>query len=178
VIVKLAKRNGGIYEPEMRLSLFGLPGILMPVGVYMYGLTTAEVRKNRILSPSSDANTKCLQGMPWIIPAIGSGFVGFGIGGVGDIALTILQDAYTEILPDALIGVAFVRNIMAMILVFVIQPWFDGMGVYNAFVLLGCVSVAFSLTAIPMYIWGKKSRVRCAARYRYYAGKQFIVRAL
>jgi hypothetical protein len=116
--------------------------------------------------------------MPWIIPALGSAFVGFAIGGVGDIALTYLQDSYTEILPDALIGVAFVRNIMAMILVFVIQPWFDGMGVYNAFVLLGCISVAFSLTAIPMYIWGKKARVACAPRYRYYAGKQFIVRAL
>jgi hypothetical protein len=116
--------------------------------------------------------------MPWIIPAIGSGFVGFAIGGVGDIALTYLQDAYTEILADALIGVAFVRNIMAMILVFVIQPWFAGMGVYNAFVLLGCISVAFSLTAIPMYIWGKKARVKCAGKYRYYAGKQFLVRSL
>jgi hypothetical protein len=116
--------------------------------------------------------------MAWIIPCIGSGFVGFAIGGVGDIALTYLQDSYTEVLADALIGVAFVRNIMAMILVFVIQPWFDGMGVYNAFVLLGCISTAFSLLAIPMYIWGKKARVKCAPRYRYYAGKQFIVRAL
>jgi hypothetical protein len=49
VIVKLAKRNGGIYEPEMRLSLFFLPGILMPVGVFMYGLTTAEVSHSQIL---------------------------------------------------------------------------------------------------------------------------------
>jgi hypothetical protein len=116
--------------------------------------------------------------MPWIIPCIGSGFVGFAIGGVGDIALTYLQDAYTEILADALIGVAFVRNIMAMILVFAIQPWFNGMGVYNAFVLLGCISVAFSLTAVPMYIWGKTYRVKCAARYREFAGKQFNIRSL
>jgi hypothetical protein len=43
VIVKLSKRNGGIYEPEMRLTLFFLPGILMPIGVLMYGLTTSEV---------------------------------------------------------------------------------------------------------------------------------------
>jgi len=158
-IVVLAKRNGGIYEPEMRLFLFVLPGILMPVGVFMYGLCTAL-------------------GQAWIIPAVGSGFIGFAIGGMGDIALTYLQDSYTEILPDALIGVAFVRNIMATILVFVIQPWFNGMGVYNSFVLLGCISVAFSLTAIPMYIWGKKARIRCADRYRHYAEKQFVIRSL
>jgi hypothetical protein len=115
--------------------------------------------------------------MPWIIPCIGYAFVGFAIGGTGDIALTFLQDSYNLILPDALIGVAFVRNIMAMILVFVITPWFNGMGVYNAFVLLGCISVAFSLTAIPMYIWGKDLRRKRTAKYRYYAQKQFAVRS-
>lgn len=61
-LIKLSKRNGGIYEPEMRLTLFVLPAILMPVGVFMYGLCTAE-------------------GRPWIIPAVGSAFIGFAIGG-------------------------------------------------------------------------------------------------
>lgn len=158
-IVKLAQRNGGIYEPEMRLTLFILPGVLMPVDVFMYGVCTAE-------------------GMAWIIPMVGSAFIGFAIGGIGDIALTYLPDAYTEILPDSLIGVAFLRNILAAVLVFVVQPWFNRMGVYNAFVPLGCISVTFSLTAIPIYIWGKKFRTKCAAKHRYYAGKQFVVRSL
>jgi hypothetical protein len=67
---------------------------------------------------------------------------------------------------------------MAMILVFAITPWFDGMGVYNAFVLLGCISVAFSLTVIPMQIWGKEYRIKHAAKYRSYAQKQFVIRSL
>jgi MFS family permease len=156
-IVHLARRNKGVYEPEMRLTLFVLPGILMPVGVFMYGLCTAN-------------------GMHWIIPTMGSALIGFSIGGVGDIALTYLQDSYEEILPDALIGVAFVRNIMATILVFTITPWFDGMGVYDAFVLLGCISVAFSLLGIPMYFYGKKVRVLKTEKYKYYAGKQFVIK--
>lgn len=158
-LVKLARRNSGIYEPEFRLTLFVLPGVLMPLGVFMYGLTTAE-------------------GKPWIIPCVGTGFIGFAIGGVGDIALTYLQDSYLEILPDALIGVAFIRNIMATILVFVIQPWFNGMGVYDSFVLLGCLSVLFSLFAVPIYVFGKRFRWRCAERYRYYASKQFVIRSI
>ncbi|KIW05911.1 hypothetical protein, variant [Verruconis gallopava] len=156
-IVRLARRNGGLYEPEMRLVLFILPGTLMPVGVFMYGLCTAE-------------------GMHWIIPTIGSALIGFGIGGTGDIALTYLQDAYELVLPDALIGVAFVRNIMATILVFAIGPWFDGMGVYNSFVLLGCLSVAFSLLAVPMFFFGKKARIRRKNEYEYYAQKMFVVK--
>ena len=43
-VVRLAKRNGGIYEPEMRLYLFFLPGICMPIGIFWYGFTTAKVR--------------------------------------------------------------------------------------------------------------------------------------
>jgi hypothetical protein len=107
VIVKLAQRNGGIYEPEMRLFLFPLPALLMPIGLFMYGLSIAK-------------------GLSWPIAAVGSGFVGFAIGGMGDIALTYLQDAYTEILPDALVGVALIRNVLAMMLVFALNDWFEG----------------------------------------------------
>lgn len=43
-IVKLAKRNGGIYEPEMRLWL-ALPGaVLVSAGVFMFGIGIAHVR--------------------------------------------------------------------------------------------------------------------------------------
>jgi len=107
VIVKLAQRNGGIYEPEMRLYLWPLPALLMPLGLFMYGLSIAK-------------------GLSWPIAAVGTGFVGFAIGGMGDIALTYLQDAYTEILPDALVGVALIRNLLAMMLVFVLSDWFAG----------------------------------------------------
>lgn len=44
LILKLARRNGGIYEPEMRLQMFIVPGVALPVGIFMYGLTIAVVR--------------------------------------------------------------------------------------------------------------------------------------
>ena len=41
-IRRLAKRNGGIYEPEMRLYL-AIPALLiMPAGYFMFGLTLAK----------------------------------------------------------------------------------------------------------------------------------------
>lgn len=35
--------------------------------------------------------------MPWIINAVGSGFIGFAIGGGGDMSLTYLQDSHEHV---------------------------------------------------------------------------------
>lgn len=42
-ILQVAKRRGGIYEPETRLWLFLIPAVFMPAGLLMYGLTIAQV---------------------------------------------------------------------------------------------------------------------------------------
>lgn len=39
----LARRNEGVYEPEMRLYISLLPGILGPVGLFLYGYSVSEV---------------------------------------------------------------------------------------------------------------------------------------
>jgi len=42
-IVWFTKRNGGIYELEMRLYLATLPALLGPIGLFVYGYSTAAV---------------------------------------------------------------------------------------------------------------------------------------
>ncbi|KAF5686923.1 HOL1 substrate-H+ antiporter [Fusarium circinatum] len=153
-IVQIAKRRGGIYEPETRLWLFLVPGLCMTIGCLMYGLTIAK-------------------GMPWIINAVGSGFIGFAIGGGGDMSLTFLQDSHEHIIGPALTGVVFVRNVIATGLVFAVTPWMEGMGVYNMYVVLGCISTAVALTCVPMVIWGRTFRVRLAGKYEYFTNKQY-----
>ncbi|KAF7549277.1 hypothetical protein G7Z17_g6485 [Cylindrodendrum hubeiense] len=111
-IMQVAKRRGGVYEPETRLWLFLVPSLSMVIGSLVYGLTISK-------------------GMPWIINAVGAGFIGFAIGGTGDMALTYVQDSYQLILGNALTGVIFVRNILATALVFAISPWMEGMGIYD-----------------------------------------------
>ncbi|KIW76508.1 hypothetical protein Z517_11254 [Fonsecaea pedrosoi CBS 271.37] len=153
-ILQVAKRRGGIYEPETRLWLFLVPGFCMPIGLFMYGLTISK-------------------GMAWPINAVGAGFIGAAIGGCGDISLTYCQDCYQYILGDALTSVVFVRNIISTALVFAITPWMTNMGVYNMFVLLGCLSIAVVLTCVPLIIWGRKWRAHFAGRYEYFAAKQY-----
>ncbi|KAM5350334.1 hypothetical protein ACJ41O_006839 [Fusarium nematophilum] len=153
-IVQIAKRRGGIYEPETRLWLFLVPGLSMTIGCLMYGLTIAK-------------------GMPWIINAVGAAFIGFSIGGCGDMALTYVQDSYQHILGPALTGVVFIRNIIATGLVFAVSPWMAGMGVYNMFVLLGCIAVVIAFTCVPLIFWGRRFRAQLAPKYDYFIDQQY-----
>lgn len=70
-------------------------------------------------------------------------------------------------------GVVFVRNVIATGLVFAASPWMEGMGVYNMFVVLSCISTAIALTCIPMVIWGRKFRVQLAGKYDYFINQQY-----
>lgn len=157
-ILWAAKKRGGVYDPEMRLWLYFLPGLMLSFGILLYGLTIAK-------------------GMPWISNAMGAAFVGFGVGGVGDITLTYAQDSYTDIVGDAFVAVAMVRNLLAMALVFAVPPWLQNMGTYDMFTLLGCLSLSLSITTAVMVIWGKKWRKACADLYRYYATRQYSPRS-
>lgn len=128
--------------------------------------------------------------MPWIINGIGAAFIGFALGGCGDMALTYLQDSYQEvghitahflnlirltlrqIIGDALVGVIFVRNALATILIFAIPPWVEHMGVYDMYVVLAVLSTAVALTCVPFCLWGPSWRAKLASKYECYAERQ------
>jgi hypothetical protein len=76
--IRLARRNKGIFEPEMRLWV-ALPAVFtLPAGILLFGLPTAY-------------------GMPWIVPCIGSGIFGFSMVTIWDAALTYAMDCYVEV---------------------------------------------------------------------------------
>lgn len=54
IILQLAKRNRGIFEPEMRLWL-ALPGVVLaPAGLLLFGLSLAKVRTDDMLETTSN----------------------------------------------------------------------------------------------------------------------------
>ncbi|THY19391.1 FAD/NAD(P)-binding domain-containing protein, partial [Aureobasidium pullulans] len=69
-------------------------------------------------------------------------FVGLGHG-----VLTYLLDGYGNIAGDALVGVAFVRNICATAIVFAATPWMEALGMYYLF-------VSQAVSQCSLHFWG------------------------
>ncbi|KAJ5806860.1 hypothetical protein N7474_010452 [Penicillium riverlandense] len=146
-ILWLSKKNGGIYEPEMRLWLALPAAILGPASILMFGLGLAY-------------------GIHWALLAVGFGFFGFTLASIGSISLSYLMDCYQDIIGDALVGVIFMRNIISVIVLFVLTPWVDGMGIQNLHILCAVVAFVVYLIPVPLLIWGKKARIASAPMYK------------
>ncbi|KAH1621679.1 hypothetical protein KXX21_007764 [Aspergillus fumigatus] len=143
-ILFFARRNKGYYEPEMRLYILHLPALTLAGGLIMFGTTIAR-------------------GLHWIWPSIAGGLFGFGLGSIGDAALALVIDSYRDVWP-------FLRNAISIGIPFAISPWLEGSGAQNMFLTCGFVSLAVTLTIIPMVLYGRKMRMLTAARYRVMAG--------
>lgn len=76
--LRQAKKNKGIFEPEMRLwtVLWATP--FAPAGMLIFGYALGN-------------------GAPWIVVAVGYAIYGFGMAPVSSAALTYLTDAYTNV---------------------------------------------------------------------------------
>ncbi|KAI1078608.1 major facilitator superfamily transporter [Whalleya microplaca] len=145
-VTRLARRNGGIFEPEMRLYIYIVPVILMSGGIIMFGATADR-------------------GLHWIYPSIGGACFAFGLGAGGDIAFTFVIDSYRDLVAEAFVGVAFLRNAISICIPLALVPWMKDVGITNVHILGGCISLFIGLLHIPMIIWGKKIRVALAPRY-------------
>ncbi|PLN81755.1 MFS general substrate transporter [Aspergillus taichungensis] len=158
MIVLLSKRNGGIYEPEMRLWLALPVAVTNPASLLMLGLGLAYESH-------------------WSVIAVGYGIFGFGFAIISETTLSYLMDSYQDIIGDALVGVIFTRNILSVIVLFVLTPWVNGMHMQNTHILIAVLCFVVLLLPVPLLLWGKKARVSTASRYRRMAANQPTHRA-
>lgn len=157
VILWLARRNKGIYEPEMRLWVMAPFLPFAPAGAFMFGIGLNN-------------------GASWPVLAVGYAICSFGTTPISSIALTYITDSYTEIVGDALVGVTFTRNALATIFVFALTPWINGVGMKNVFITIGVIGIAVLSFAFVFIAKGKQFRIWTAPRYRYFAERQFDAR--
>ncbi|PHH67430.1 hypothetical protein CDD81_41 [Ophiocordyceps australis] len=145
-IVKFAKRNNGIFEPEMRLWLMPFPAVAMSAGLIMFG-ATADM------------------GMHWIFPSLGAGLFALGFGAISDITFTLVIDSYPNLVAQTFVVIAFFRNLVSIAGPFSITPWMDAMSVTAIFCIAGGISMAVHLFGIALILYGKKWRTAIAPRY-------------
>ncbi|KAA8896867.1 hypothetical protein TRICI_006822 [Trichomonascus ciferrii] len=135
----MARRNGGIREPETRLWLMGLTAIIAPIGMFLFGVGTARY-------------------WSWPVPYVGLGFIGFGWGCAGDLSMAYLMDCYPEMVLEGMVGVAFINNMIGCIFTFACSPWIDAQGNFKTYIAIGILEFVFMVLTIPMIYYGKESR--------------------
>lgn len=77
---------------------------------------------------------------------------------------------------EAFVAIAFIRNIASIAFYFAITPWFEHSGIQGMYIVVAVLALVVASLHVPLIIWGKKIRVKTAARYVEYAAKKSQIR--
>ncbi|KAI0391713.1 MFS general substrate transporter [Xylariaceae sp. FL0594] len=142
VVVKaMARRNGGLYEPEFRLVMAAPILVTTLLGLIGFGW-------------SAEAND------PWIAPTLFFGVVSFGCSLGSTTAITFCVDSYRQYAGEALVTLNFAKNVLhGLVFSFFVTGWLKSDGSRAVFTWIGVIQLVVLLTTVPMYVFGKRARM-------------------
>ncbi|KAH8901374.1 MFS general substrate transporter [Thozetella sp. PMI_491] len=135
----LTKRYGGVAKPEYRLPLLFVGALLAPIGLFLYGWA-AEAKVH------------------WIVPVVGSAFLGAASFSIIMPSLSYLVDAYTIYAASATAAATVARALLGALLPLAGNAMYDTLGLGWGTSLLGFIAVAF--TPVPLIFWKYGERIR------------------
>ncbi|KAH8742381.1 MFS transporter [Diaporthe sp. PMI_573] len=137
----MAKRNGGLYEPEFRL-IMALPiGISTVIGLMGFGWS-AEKQDH------------------WIVPTVFLGVISFGCCLGSTTSITFCVDSYRQYAGEALVTLNFSKNILhGLVFSLFVTEWLETDGSKSVFIWLGVIQLILVFTAAPLYVYGKRLRM-------------------
>lgn len=142
VIVRyMARRNGGVYEPEFRLVM-GFPiAISTAIGLMGYGWSVEEHDN-------------------WIVPTVFFGLISFGCSLGSTTSITFCVDSYRQYAGEALVTLNFSKNIFhGLVFSLFFAQWLEDDGPRTTFLCIGAIQIVCLVSTIPMYIYGKRARM-------------------
>ncbi|KAM7208968.1 Major facilitator superfamily domain containing protein [Naviculisporaceae sp. PSN 640] len=142
IIVKaMARRNGGLYEPEFRLVMAIPVAISTVIGLMGFGWS-AQV------------------GDHWIVPTAFFGIVSFGCSLGSTTSITFCVDSYRQYAGEALVTLNFSKNIFhGLVFSLFVTGWLSADGPKIVYIWIGVIQLILLLATIPMYIYGKRARM-------------------
>lgn len=141
-IVKAKARSGTLLDgmkPEHRLPPLVVSAFVIPIGLFLYGWT-AQYETH------------------WIVPIIGTGFIGLGSIAVFICVVSYLVDAFTIYAASALAATTVVRSLLGALLPLAGQPLYRALGLGWGNSLLGFISVACIPIPFILMRYGEKWR--------------------
>ncbi|EXJ93623.1 hypothetical protein A1O1_02015 [Capronia coronata CBS 617.96] len=144
--VWMARKRGGIFEPEYRLWMAAVPVILHPAGCILFGVGAHH-------------------GVHWVGLAFGLAFIvgTFPIGSA--IAINYIIDSYKEVSGDGLVTMICIRNSMGFGFSYAVTPWIQASGVQNTYIAIGFIGMFFWALCFLFIAIGKKTRKNTAKNF-------------
>lgn len=142
IIVKaMARRNGGLYEPEFRLVMAIPIALTTVIGLMGFGWS----------AEAGDA---------WIVPTVFFGIISFGCCVGSTTSITFCVDSYRQYAGEALVTLNFSKNIFhGLVFSLFVTEWLTHDGTKKVFIWLGVIQLITLTFTIPMYIYGKRARM-------------------
>lgn len=142
IIVKaMARRNGGLYEPEFRLVMAIPVAITTVIGLMGFGWS-AEV------------------GDHWMVPTAFFGIVSFGCTLGSTTSITFCVDSYRQYAGEALVTLNFSKNVFhGLVFSLFVTGWLAADGPKTVYIWIGIIQLILLVATIPMYIYGKRARM-------------------
>ena len=146
VVRFMARRNGGVYEPEFRLVMAAPVAVTTAIGLMGFGWSAQE----RDL---------------WIVPTVFFSIISFGCSLGSTTAITFCVDSYRQYAGEALVTLNFSKNVFHGLVFSLFFPsWLASDGPKDVFLAIGGIQIACLVTTIPMYIYGKRARMMTVRR--------------
>ncbi|XWW95661.1 hypothetical protein V2A60_003627 [Cordyceps javanica] len=142
IIVKaMARRNGGLYEPEFRLVMTIPILITTCIGLMGFGWS-AEDQDH------------------WIVPTVFFGVVSFGCSLGSTTSITFCVDSYRQYAGEALVTLNFSKNVLhGLVFSLFVSHWLADDGPKMVYIWIGIIQLILLLFTIPLFIYGKRLRM-------------------
>jgi len=134
-----SKKNAGIFQPETRLHLLIIPGLIVLAGCLAFGYGVAEQ-------------------LNWTSLFFGYGMVAVGLTAVPVATMTYVSDCYLPVNADVLMLINGLKNIVAFGFLYGVVPWVTEAGYVDAYGTQAGVYVLILLFGIPLAIFGQRLR--------------------
>lgn len=140
-VIRLASRNGGVVEPEMRLPACIVFGMFLPISLFWYGWAAEKH-------------------VHWIVPILGMIPFGFGMMGIFIPVQTYMIDAFPEYAASAIAALTATRSLFGAFLPMAGPSMYSAMGLGWGNTLLGFLAI-ITLPFMPIiYKYGGVIRER------------------
>ena len=142
IVRAISRRNGGLYEPEFRLIMIAPVAVTTVIGLIGFGWS-AQIHDS------------------WIVPTIFFGIISFGCSLGSTTAITFCVDSYCQHASEALVTLNFSKNILhGLVFSLFFTSWLERDGSKTVFTWLGVIQLLLIAFSVPMYVFGKRARMR------------------